>query len=317
MQAHNTKLPSMINNLPHLFFSEYQFTYQAIDSIKIPPFPGQLLHGAFGNALHKNVCVIANQNCNQCLLNRNCDYPYLFKHTSNPATIPIASGITQQQNQPPPYIFRYNHQYTQHIAAKHQFDINIILIGQANEKIERIIQSMSTLGKLGISKHKAELVEIRQYNPNTLLPRLISNKPSILDPVEITVPTPPKNIRIHLSTPYISTGKMRGKAFDISHWIIGVIRRIALLQALYGTQNSDYDFKHLKQLSQRIETSHPLLYLYETSHSKHHHATGLLGSIDIQLSGYEEIWPWLYLGQWIHGGKKTSNGYGRYELLSL
>ncbi len=41
---------------------------------------------------------------------------------------------------------------------------------------------------------------------------------------------------------------------------------------------------------------------------------GLLGSMTMNLERIESLWPYLYLGQWLHAGKGTNMGLGRYRL---
>ena len=42
---------------------------------------------------------------------------------------------------------------------------------------------------------------------------------------------------------------------------------------------------------------------------------GLVGSFILNLSGLETVWPYLWLGQWIHAGKAATMGLGAIRLL--
>ena len=43
---------------------------------------------------------------------------------------------------------------------------------------------------------------------------------------------------------------------------------------------------------------------------------GLIGSVDLDLASalLHEFWPYLWLGQYIHTGKGTSMGLGKYRI---
>ncbi len=83
---------------------------------------------------------------------------------------------------------------------------------------------------------------------------------------------------------------------------MAIIRRLSRLQNTYTQQPSEAEFCYLKRLSQRASIDNPELYFYETRQTRKKHSSGLLGSIHLSLEGVEELWPWLYLGQWLHVG---------------
>jgi hypothetical protein len=41
---------------------------------------------------------------------------------------------------------------------------------------------------------------------------------------------------------------------------------------------------------------------------------GLIGSVQMDMQGLEDFWPYLWLGQWTHVGKGTSMGMGAYSI---
>lgn len=299
---------------PYLPFAEYRFMYQAIDLIKIPPFPGRLLHGAFGNALKKNVCVLPDKQpkdtqCNTCVVKAQCAYTLLFKRQY------LAQEKTcLQHTQSSPFVFRYDNQAFLQIPEKHEFSIKLLVIGSGIEQIDYLIDAMQSLGELGISHKKAELVSIEQMALNQL-PVVIQTPHDHLPASVPSLPEVPDSVMIRFITPYNMNDDVMKKPFDMRYWLMGVIRRISRLQRSYTEQASSCDFMPLKALCDQAQVSHPSLYFYETPQTKRTHTSGILGSIELSMQGIEALWPWLYLGQWIHNGKKTSNGNGRYQLV--
>jgi CRISPR/Cas system endoribonuclease Cas6 (RAMP superfamily) len=41
---------------------------------------------------------------------------------------------------------------------------------------------------------------------------------------------------------------------------------------------------------------------------------GLVGGIATELTAGSPLWPYVWLGQWLHVGKGTSMGLGRYTI---
>lgn len=64
---------------------------------------------------------------------------------------------------------------------------------------------------------------------------------------------------------------------------------------------------------------HAELGWHDTYHwsSRQHEALklgGLTGRLSLRGAVLERIWPWLWLGQWLHLGSSTTIGLGRYVL---
>ena len=297
---------------PQLPLAEYVFTYQAIDEIKIPPFPGKLFHGAFGNALYKNACVAQGVECSACMFKKQCAYTNLFKRQY----FSSVGSIRNLSATPSPHIFRYQNQSFNRITRKHAFSIGMIVVGKANQYIKDVSEAMDSLGALGLSQKRAKLISIEQC-PDHGLPVQMTSMRRLPKPEQPLLIAQPKKVNIRFLTPYIPTGKAYGKDFAIEHWLMGLIRRISLLQNIYTDNTVFADFKYLKQLTKKVEIERPHLYWYKTPHSCSDHTSGFLGGFDLNLNGLEDLWPWLYLGQWTHSGKKTSYGKGRYEIFSI
>ena len=303
----------MQTHLPYLPFAEYHFSYKAVDAIKIPPFPGRLLHGAFGSALKANVCAFPDNKprdtfCEVCEIKKQCAYTNIFKrHYLDQKS----TGL--QETPSSPFIFKYHQQCFLQYPQNCIFSLKLLIIGQANLQIDYVIDAMKSLGERGISQKKSELVSIKQVRVGGLDVTIntTNDHRAIFQP---EIPASPELVTIHFITPYNMNSKAMKKPFDISYWLMGIVRRLSRLQYTYGTQAFTTDFTELKMLCDQVIASDSLLYFYETAQTRKSQSSGILGSIVISLQGAEKLWPWLYLGQWFHNGKKTSNGNGRYSL---
>ena len=306
-------IDSAISTFPYLPLTEFCFVYKARSKILIPPFPGKLLHGAFGNALFKNVCRVPGSDCKACMFKKRCAYATLFK-----SQYALKTGhIKNLNNVPAPHIFRFHNQGIINIPANSEFSLQMVLLGKASEQVDELFSAMKALGENGIHNKQAQITAIKQLSCENSLPRYIAHSNDISLPECPVIPDVPEKVRVEFLTPYIQTGARQGQAFSIQYWLMGIIRRIAILQTVYSSLENNSDFVYLKKLSLMANTSEDELYFYKTSQTEKTYTSGYLGRIDLKMKDIEDLWPWLYLGQWVNCGKKTSHGYGRYSLMSV
>jgi hypothetical protein len=72
--------------------------------LKLPPFPGGLLRGAFGAALRRLSCMTGFRTCVGCPLRATCPFPLLFDPP--PADLSSVGLPRAQDGLPPPFILR-------------------------------------------------------------------------------------------------------------------------------------------------------------------------------------------------------------------
>jgi hypothetical protein len=141
--------------------------------------------------------------------------------------------------------------------------------------------------------------------------------------INYPIPDPPTIISLQMCSPYRPTGQAKNSPlFLVNKFIMALVRRISLLQYFNTDQLLEADYDTLKQLADSLVITKNTLYQYNDSrlakrNNQHKQGRGWLGRLDIDLSEHQALWPYLYLGQWLHVGKNASMGFGRYELISL
>jgi hypothetical protein len=65
--------------LPNFNILRLNFTLKAESDVKLPPFLGSTLRGAFGTALKQLLCFVPHRNCENCWFFEGCNYQYLFE----------------------------------------------------------------------------------------------------------------------------------------------------------------------------------------------------------------------------------------------
>jgi hypothetical protein len=98
-----------------------------------------------------------------------------------------------------------------------------------------------------------------------------------------------------------------------------LIRRITDLCALQLRQALPLDISGLFRVASGLEVETDLRaqgwQRYSNRQRRHMPVAGVTGSW--RLAGdLERLWPFLYLGQWLHIGKKTTFGLGHYQLIT-
>lgn len=307
-------------------FTTYRFTFKAEESIPFPAYSGTLWHAVIGKALHGISCIVPQGDCQHCLLTAQCDYPILFKGVK-------FNGSTKMQHYPSipvPHIIRVQHPHAHTVNAQQSFSIEVILIGQRNDKLGRLIHAMQTVAANGFrnARKKAQLLHVVQLNASGLDQMLALDQPNTPQSVASLPVIPPlstQQLRLTLLNPFRPTGKaIRSTTFLLDKLIMGLIRRISLLQYFYTGVSLDEDFLALKAHAEQLPVLAQTMqwHYHETlakRRNQHRQGYAWSGSIDIDLSHHEHqaLWPYLYIGQWLHVGKNASMGFGRYELTAI
>ena len=306
--------------IPEIPISVIKFIYEAIDPVTIPAYSGTLWHSVFGRALRELNCIAPDFDCKQCMLLHQCDYPYLFRRWGPPE-----SEMMRGKEIPVPHIFRFDHTEEQLIESGAEFAVSLVLAGSASEKIPVIIRAMFSAGMAGLGKNRsrARLQNVSQTGPNSV-PITILEQDRILEhaqPKYLNNPNPPQTANITFITPYKPSGNNHPYEINISHFLMAIVRRISLMQYFYTDKRLEADFQHLKTLTETVNVirtdaewirpERP----YFAKHGQDVDISGWSGLFEIQIESIQELWPYLFLGQWLGVGKKASMGFGRYGII--
>jgi len=110
-------------------------------------------------------------------------------------------------------------------------------------------------------------------------------------------------------------------ALEFHILIRNLLRRISLLSYFHCDRELDLDFKGLIEKSHEIKVGKSNLHWFDWERYSNRQETrmmmgGIIGSI-IFKGDFEPFQPFLLLGEFIHVGKGTSFGLGKYEILNL
>lgn len=302
----------MTARYPELPFSEYRFLFKSTGKISFSEYTGSMWRGAFGHALRKLSC------CSQTPHLACCVYSKLFEPSHHNF---IDNGLTKSnQTLPVPYVFRVQRSAAVELTRNDWFSVDLVLIASANEHIELVIEAMKCAGRNGLGKTKgsAELVEVVQSNQFGNQSVIYAD--GLFFEVDKLTSIPElyscDAARLHFLTPINLSNE--DKEFSTTRFLMGVVRRVSLLQRIYGHNILDVDYRWLKQLTESVNSNANVWVAGWNRHSTRKKSfqpvKGWMGEVFLQGEALHHLWPYLYLGQWLHTGKMTNIGLGRYQL---
>lgn len=300
----------MANVWEQLQWREYRLTYQAITPIHLPAFTGSMWHGALGHALRESVC------CQQRPHHADDLYQRWFKPQANVSVAPQALKV---RNPPVPYIFRVSFDHAKTYQPNACFSVNFLLLQASDEDFTDLLTVFRHIGKKGLGKKqgKARLLRVEQcFAEQSVL--LYANDLCFL-PTALSMPSLPicpEQAVLRFITPLQLSDPH--KPLNAERLLMGLIRRISLLHQCYAPNDLALDFFALKQCAQSIEMITDLQQVhwqrYSSRQKKSHPLSGYVGTIILTGEYLSVFWDYLYWGQWLHLGKQTSMGLGRYFL---
>lgn len=306
------------------------FHCQAVDPLRLPYFSGSAWRGLLGHSLRRSVCVTRASNCDGCLLRGQCVYSRFFE------TPPLTPEQSPRYNAlPHPFVLEPPPAGTRDHAPGDALSLGITLIGPGQDIPAYLIHAMQRAGERGLGRAggRFRLVEVTQESaPGS------ANWQRIFDAAEGRLSTPetspppappprPEPLELELLTPlrlkrggqYVNQQRLDSRA------LFGpLIERIRLLQALYpapseGSPAPTPDMDRLKQAIDRTAISQPQLHWadwtrWSSRQGTHMQLGGLLGTLRLTGPGLAALWPFIWLGQWVHLGKQSSFGLGQYRV---
>lgn len=304
--------------------ARYRFRLLATGPIRLPGYPGSAWRGLFGHSLRRTVCVTHLPECGGCLLRQSCAYPYLFE-TPVPST---AEKLTRYPVAPHPFVLTVPLGGPAVFDPGAEIEVGMALFGRANEYLPYIVHAFSLAGARGIGRGEGtfRLAAVEQETPlagghwSPIYRERGSLAPSA--PSLPAMPPPPTSAEIELLTPLRvkREGRLVGpEAFAFHDLYRALLRRLSLLTYFHGERPLELDFRAWTQAARAVAISAPKLRWHDwTRYSSRQRTTmemgGLLGRFTVTGPELARFWPHLWLGQWVHAGKGTSMGLGRYRI---
>lgn len=281
-------------NLTHI-----ELRYRAVSDVRLPENAGSAWRGAFGHALRRAVCITGQADCSECPVQSSCTYTEIFETRPPPGD----SFLSRYSDAPHPYLIGSGSPVS--LVAGESATLRMTLIGRSGRHAETVAGALSRAVARVDAQGELEPLgwEVRT------------------EPFLPMAPMAPPAARIVLESPLrlrVQDHYWRPADFRFGPFFSTLLRRLTQLRTIHGEGEPDVDARSLVEIAsqvdlRRIELRWQPLHRYSSRQKRKIPMGGLLGSFELggQLSA---LWPWLWAGQFVHVGKGTVMGLGRYRI---
>lgn len=304
-------------NLPNeLPIARYRFTFELTSSLEMPIYAGSTLRGVFGHALKDLICTCGQPEKHTS----NCPYNSIFNTTQSELT-----DLSQKNSPPQSYLFEPQPRGKSHYAAGEHYHFDMVLIGHSRLLLSLIISALQLAFQRGVgsAQGKGKLIDVAIEHQQTWQSiyvdhRLIRHNNALMLPESYS-----NNVQLHFQTPLRLQQKgkiLRPEQIQASHILRQLMRRLSSLSQLYFPQAIQADFASLKQNAEETPSQAQWTWQnwqrYSNRQQQNMQLGGVIGHITLcQLT--PEFATMLYIGQWLHIGKETVFGLGKYQLQAV
>jgi hypothetical protein len=312
--------PAVFPPLAHLHFG-----FRAEQPLRLPAYTGSAWHGVLGHALRGAVCVTGQRTCAGCLLTGTCAYAVLFE---SPPTDPALAA--RYRALPHPYVLE-----TEPPAAPRElpvgagFALGMTLIGSATAYLPHLVYALRGAGALGFGEARARFALSEVAQEQTLGAddwRVVYAGGALTPATTATpgLPPCPAQVHIRLLTPlrlkarkhYVRADELTG-----ADLIRALGQRAELLLRLYAPPGSPAEARwtDARAALAGVHIAARDLRWHDWTRCSNRQETrmqlgGLLGELTLAGPALAQAWPLLWIGQWLHAGKNTAFGLGRYRV---
>lgn len=309
-------------------FARFQFILKTLDCINLPAYKGSTLRGAFGHAFKKVVCVRREKVCETCLLKSKCVYSYVFETPPPPDT----SKMKNYPFAPHPFVITPPLEEKRLYLENEKLCFELTLIGKAIDFLPYFIYTFDELGKIGIGKTKGkyQLQEVQAMETGDKEELIYSgmdkvlhnNFKSISGNDLLTLYLKPTTLQLRFITPtrLKFDGSLSSK-LEFHILFRNLLRRISLLSYFHCGEQLAVDFRELIEEAKKVRVQKENLRWMDWERYSNRQETrmkmgGFVGSVIFQ-GEFKRFMPFLLLGEYIHVGKGTSFGLGKYQILNV
>ena len=307
--------------------SVFRIKIKGEEEIPLPDFPGVTLRGAFGMALKRTNCVTRQKDCTACMLNQKCVYATSFENIFS-GDSPFLKGTDRA----PHPVLVYPVELGKSVTRKGgTYTMGLTVFGDKRDYLPYYVYAVSRLGKIGLGKARGKfrITSVQEIH----FPR---GKKEIYYPGKETLALEGQGVSIHailakkarhsrvtlktLTPLRLKVGRKLIKNPEPAQIIKSALFRLRVLSSLYSDETldllKDLDFKSL--LRNVTMESANFAWWEVSRYSKRQETSMKLGGAmgSLTLSGdLKKVLSFLRVGQWIHVGKNTGFGLGRFELI--
>ena len=310
----------------------FRFIIKPKDKLYLPIYKGSTLRGGFGHSLRRVICVTKGKECNDCLLKQKCIYSSIFETPPSEDT----TKLTKYPYAPHPFVIEPPLERKEKYNKDEELSFNLVLIGKATEYLPYFVFAFDKLGELGLGRGKGKywLKEVRSINGNSDngLPiycgedEMLKDSYSLISGKDILQECKEYYHKRQLTLNFVTPARLKYQEHFIKnlefHILIrNLLRRTSLLSYFHCSKELQVDFKALIEKAKSVKRTSNNLSWYDWQRYSARQNTkmllgGFMGKVTFAFDGIEpeQFLPLVLLGSYIHIGKGTSFGLGKYEI---
>lgn len=312
-----------------LNLARYRFHWLVKTPLRLPPYAGSTLRGVFGRMLKQQVCLTQADSCKGCPLRLTCAYSTLFEpqiaFLSVRAQAPYAIETSFRRasaGTPKDRCYREGERY--------HFDM-VLMTPAAIKQLPLIISvwQRAFAKGVGLGNGKATLLRVEQCLADGTTAVVYDQQcPGVRKhSTQLAIPAfeQTQDLQLYFQTPLRI--QQRGKLIDVQNisaslLLRNLIRRVSFHINSQQKQNvSLAEIHHLNALADQVQEGEKHLRWcdwerYSTRQKQKMKLGGLIGYWQL-LQLPSQLQSLLYLGQWLHVGKESVFGLGKYQMEPL
>jgi len=313
-------------------YQQFLFKLTAQQPLVLPAYKGSTFRGGFGYTFKRVVCAIKNKECPDCLLKEKCVYSYVFE-TPPPSDTKI---MRKYKSAPHPFVIEPPMEKRRGYKPGDKIRFGLTLIGRAIDYLPYFIYTFDELGKIGIGKGKAryELQDVSCEGKTIYDSESKTLKPFKTSSLSLT---PLLSLRGEaeaisraesgstISLSFLTPTRILYDShltFDLEFHILirNLLRRLSLLYYFHcGGDTSEIDFKGIIEKAKEVKIAEKHLRWYDWERYSGRQETrikmgGFVGNITFE-GNIEPFMQIIKAGEFLHVGKGTSFGLGKYEIV--
>jgi hypothetical protein len=315
----------------------YRFTYEVLEEVRFSSYKGAAFRGGFGHVLKEKACLLPGVDCRNCYLRDSCIYVNIFE-----SPVPEGSKYFQGQSfAPHPFVIAPPPGNKEVYRQSESITFTLTLIGKAVNYLPYFIFAFYELGNRGLGLQKnglrgrcqLETVESLSSIEGEALTTLYSrDKPGYMEPSillnintmltdEISRGVRNSELVIFVVSPTtIKTDKIVSRNLDFKLLVRSILLRLSALSYLYCDFELNINYRQLLDLAGEVNVQEDkLIWInwdrYSGRQQQRFLAEGFVGEI-VYKGDLKPFIPLIAIGQYLHLGKGTSHGQGKYIIAS-
>ncbi|MGO0122579.1 CRISPR system precrRNA processing endoribonuclease RAMP protein Cas6 [Desulfothermobacter acidiphilus] len=302
------------------------------EGLSLPPYKGSTLRGGFAGTFQRLACGTGTRQCKSCSLRHQCPYALVFE-TGPP---PDSEALRNYESVPRPFVLEPPLETKTEYAPGELLIFHLLLFGHALNFFPYFIVTLDELGRRGIGRgcRPFLLAAVEAVNPLTgeEVPVYQSGDRVIrVSDLSFTagdvwkfskMASQSARLRLDFITPTRLTFEGKPAAVPEFHVLVrNLLRRLSSLCYFHQAFTYEADFRALIARAQvvrmlRYSTRWVTWERYSTRQGRKVPCGGVVGWA-LYEGPWAEFYPLLLLGEFLHVGKGTVFGQGKYKVVEI